>query len=244
MNRKIACLDADIIIKSNHKLMDKIVEVFDDIFLHIAVYNEVKWPEEIRKKLKKLIARSKLKLISDEYLYEQVEYKRLFLDALCRSCDIFAVDYDEKYFELDKSDDNNKNEFLNLLGTLDNNISNNLGEIKTLQMIILLRDQIEEEVEYFISDDRRARNAIILGFGSIEGLSVHGISMISLFYFFKEAGMQKKEAISYVKSLNFSETKVYDKNSDMIKLNNIGIINRLYSEELKLLKTGDFKVRR
>lgn len=47
--KKIACLDADVIIKMSHNdsdLLEYVVGFFDECYLHKQVYHEVEWPEE------------------------------------------------------------------------------------------------------------------------------------------------------------------------------------------------------
>lgn len=244
MSNKVACLDADIIIKTcqiDLKLFDYLINYFDEIILHKSVYNEIIWPKKTIVKLNSFIKNGNIILLSNEDLYEKIRYKNYFLNSLKQACDIFAVEYEEIYSDLEDID--NTDEFFQAMKEFDSKVESNLGEIKTLQMIILLKDNKARGIEFFISEDRRARNVIITKYGSsILGQSLQGVSLLSLFYFFKKNGMTQMEATSYFRKASFKESKIYNKDLNMVKLDNIDIIDKLYDNKLKLLKTGDFKL--
>lgn len=124
---------------------------------------------------------------------------------------------------------------------LDKNIEDNLGEIRTLQMIILLREIEWDKINYFISDDRRACNSIILKYGStLTEQKLYGISLISSLYLLKINGYTKNKALKLIENLPSSKSKIFYEKNRMDKMNNKEIINNLYDGNLKLLKNGDF----
>lgn len=244
MDKKIVCLDADIIIKTiaaGSDLLDKIVEVFDKCFLHDYVYNEIKWPEETIIKLDNLIETGKIDLVTDEDLFDDLNNKKFFLETLRQACEIFAIEYNKIYSYLAEA--KNKDAFLDLIKAADKKVEANLGETKTLQMIILFRDLKNEDINYFISDDRRARLGIILRFAqTMRDYKIRGINLMSVFWFLKASGMTKIQAVQYVSNFKSDKSKIYNYDNNMQKLDNKIIIEKLYNDELKLLKIGEFKL--
>ncbi len=246
MDSKIACLDADVIIKmsqGNIGLLDKVVEIFNRCFLHKCVYNEVEWPEETIEILNRLIDKNKISLVTDEDLFDKLKYKEFFASSLQQACEIFAVDYEEIYTDLEDIIEY-RDGLLEEIKEADELVEGNLGETRTLQMIILLRDLEGEDVNYFVSDDRRARRGIILSYGStLAGQKIYGLSLISIFNILKEKGMSREEALKYVEQFKSDKSKVYHKNRNMASLSNIKIIDKLYNNELKLLNIGEFQLK-
>ncbi len=244
--KKIACLDTDVIIKMSHKdseLLEYVVDFFDECYLHKLVYNEVEWPEETVNLLNRLIDNNEIKLITDRELYKRLEMKRLFINSLQQVCDIFGITYEKIYSDLEKYI-NNEDRLFNKLNEADESIEDNLGEIRTLQMIILLREIEWEKINYFISDDRRARNAIILKYGStLTEQKLYGVSLISSFYFLRNNGLNINKAMNLIDKFPSSEGKIFYEKNCMGKMNNREIINNLYDGKLKLLKNGDFLLR-
>lgn len=242
-NQKIACLDADVIIKMNNngsELLENMLDIFTECYLHKHVYKEVKWPKETVKLLDKLIAKKVIKLITDRGLYNRLEIKKMFIDSLQQVCNIFGLTYENIYYDLEKYIDNEQI-FFKKLKEFDKNIDENLGEIRTLQMIILLREIEWDKINYFISDDRRACNSIILKYGStLTEQKLYGISLISSLYLLKKNGYTKNKALKLIENLPSSKSKIFYEKNRMDKMDNKEIINNLYAGNLKLLKNGDF----
>jgi hypothetical protein len=201
MDNKIACLDADVIIKmsqGNISLLEKVVKIFDRCFLHKCVYDEVEWPEETIEILNRLIDENRISLVTDEDLFDRVKHKELFTSSLQQACEIFAIDYEEIYSNIENIIED-RDMLLKEIKKADELVEENLGETRTLQMIILFRDLEREDVNYFVSDDRRARRGIILRYGStLTGQKLFGLSLISIFNILKEKGMSREEVIEYV----------------------------------------------
>lgn len=244
MENKIACLDADIIIKTtanNSDMLDSIIEVFNKCYIHEYVYNEIKWPQNTIIKLDSLIRAKKIKVLNDEQLYKMIENKSYFLNTLEKACEIFAVDYNKYYSDLENIDV--KNDFIKNLRKHDKLISSNLGETKTLQMIILFRDLFDNDINYFLSEDRRARRGMILKFSqTTKGYKIHGISLIGAFYLLKNSGISEQKALEFKNELGIQSNKVYNSKNNMENMDAEIIINKIYNEEFSLLKTGDLKL--
>lgn len=244
MENKIACLDADIIIKTtanNSDMLDDIIEVFNKCYLHEYVYNEIKWPQTTIIKLDSLIRAKKIEVINDEQLYKMIENKNYFLDTLKKACEIFAIDYNKYYSNLENIDV--KNEFIKKLREGDGLISSNLGETKTLHMIILFRDLLDNDINYFLSEDRRARRGIILKFSqTTKGYKINGVSLIGTFHLLKDNGISEQKALEYINKLGIESNKVYNLKNNMENMDTEIIINKIYNEEFSLLKTGDLKL--
>ncbi|MFW6281660.1 MAG: hypothetical protein ACOC1O_02545 [bacterium] len=240
--KKIACLDADVIIKmslNDSELLEYVVDFFDECYLHNQVYQEVEWPEETVNLLNRLIDNNEIKLITDRELYKRLELKKLFINSLQQVCDIFGITYKKIYSDVEKYI--NEDRFFNKLSEADESIEENLGEIRTLQMIILLREIEIEKINYFISDDRRARNAIVLSYGNtLTEPKLYGVSLISSLYFLRNNGFTRNEALNLIEKLPSSESKIFYEKNLMGKMDNKEIINNLYDGKLKLLKNGDF----
>ncbi len=246
MDNKIACLDADVIIKMSRDdigLLEKVVEDFDKCFLHKCVYDEVEWSEESIEILDRLISEDRILLITDENLFDRLEFKELFMSSLQQACEIFAIDYEEIYSGLEIIIED-KDRILEEIKKVDQNVEGNLGETRTLQMIILFRDIEEENVNYFVSADRRARRGIILSYGStLTGQKNFGLSLISIFSVLKEKDMPMEDALEFVKKFQSDKSKVYLQNKNMSTISNIEIIKKLYKDELKLLNIGEFQLK-
>ncbi len=241
--KKIACLDADVIIKMSYnesELLEDVMDIFDECFLHKKVFHEVEWPEETVDLLNRLIDNNEIKLITDRELYKRLGMKRLFINSLQQVCDIFGITYENIYSDLEKYI-YNEDRLFNKLNEADKTIEENLGEIRTLQMIILFREIEWKKINYFISDDRRARNAIILKFGStLTEQKLYGVSLISSLYFFRNNGFPKNKALNLIEKFPSSESRIFYEKNRMEKMDNKQIINKLYDGKLKLLKNGDF----
>ena len=96
-------------------------------------------------------------------------------------------------------------------------------------MIILFRDLEIENINYFISDDRRARLGIILRFSqTMRRYKIKGINLISVFLFLKENGMSKSQAIQYLSKFQTTKSKIYNSNNNMQKLDNKIIMEKFY----------------
>lgn len=246
-NKKIACLDTDVIIKMTHnesELLNLVVDIFDKCYIHDYIYKEVDWPEETVNILNKLIEKDKVNIINDEMLYNNLEIKRIFLDTLQQVCDIFGIDYDEIYSDIEQFKSNDK-KFIKELKEADKHIKYNLGEIRTLLMIILLREIKQDKINYFISDDRRARNAVILKYGkTLTEQKIYGISLISSIHLLKIEGYAKARVLKVVENLQTKKNKIYYEKDRMDKMSNKQIINKLYANELSILKNGDFIIRK
>lgn len=241
--KKIACLDADVIIKmsyNNSELLKYVVDFFDECYIHSQVYHEVEWPEETVDLLDRLINSKDIKLITNRQLYKRLEMKKLFIDSLQQVCNIFGITYNKLYSDLEKYI-KNEDKLFNKINEADENIKDNLGEICTLQMIILLREIEMEKINYFISDDRRARNAIILKYGStLTEQKLYGVSLISSLCFLRNNGFTKNKALKLIEKFPSSESKIFYEKNRMDKMDNKEIINNLYDGKLKLLINGDF----
>ncbi|MCK8816280.1 hypothetical protein MWH28_02745 [Natroniella sulfidigena] len=213
--------------------------MFDKCYLHSRVYQEVKWPDEVVVRLNDLIEKQQIILVNDEELLTKIEIREYFLATLEEVCEVFGVDYYEQYYD-ELRDSNSNEELLNAVEIIDNQLKD-IGEIKTLHMIILLRDIANKQINYFLSDDRRARRAIVLTFGkTIYDDKITGLSVLGSFDLLKENGLAKVNALEYIKKFSFTKTKVYDQKRNMIKLENNIIIEKLYAGRLKRLITGDF----
>ena len=242
-NNKIACFDADIIIKTsrnNKELLENVVDIFDKCYLHKCVYEEINWPQKTIKLLNKLIKKNKINLITDENLYDELEIKKLFLDSLQQVCEIFGLEY-ENIYSNHNNIVNNKGKFINKLYKSDKCIKENVGEVRTLLMIILLREIEKDKINYFISDDRRARNVIVFNYGkTLTENKIYGLSLLSSFYMLKKEGLTKKEAMKFVSNFYSKQTKIFYEENRMEKMNNTEIIEKIYEDKLKLLRNGDF----
>ena len=246
MDNKIACLDADVIIKmsqGNITLLEEVVGVFNKCFLHQCVYDEVEWPVETIEILNRLVDEKKILLVTDKILFDRIEYKELFVSSLEQACEIFSIDYEQIYSNIENMIED-RDKLLEELKKADELVEGNLGETRTLQMIILFRDLEGEDINYFVSDDRRARRGIILSYGStLTGQKIYGLSLISIFNILKKEVMSIEEALEYVVQFQFDKSKVYLQNGNMSSMSNIEIIERLYKRELKLLPIGEFQLK-
>ncbi|MCK4259451.1 MAG: hypothetical protein KAX49_10760 [Halanaerobiales bacterium] len=242
-SKKIACLDTDVIIKMSRDelgLLERVLDVFEKCYLHKCVYDEVEWPEDTILILDKLIKEKKIILLTDKDLFEKLGFKRLFSNSLQQACNIFGIEYDNTYVMVEEYLENPDKLYLKLQ-EIDKILKDNIGELRTLQMIILLRDVAQEKINYFISDDRRARRAIILNYApTLTEHKLYGISLMSVFYLLKENGMTKEESLEFIDKILPEKSKVYLKNGEMEKMNNRDVIEKLYNEEMKLVKTGEF----
>ncbi|SKA03512.1 hypothetical protein [Selenihalanaerobacter shriftii] len=238
---KIACLDTDAIIKmsmNSSSLLKKLVSIFSKCYLHERVYQEIQWPEETVKKLDELIDTGEIVLLTDKELLEKIEIKEFYLDSLKQVCNIFGVNYYNKYYYELESLGVNK-DFLEKVANIDSELDD-IGEIKTLHMIVLLRDIESKQINYFISDDRRARNSIVLNYGqALKEQKLKGISVMGALYLLQKKGLSKNKILEYIEKLPFEETKVYNLKQNLIKLSNLEIVEKLYQGQIKLILDGN-----
>ncbi|WP_089757467.1 hypothetical protein [Halarsenatibacter silvermanii] len=130
-----ACLDADIIIKTikiEKSLFRDILDLFDIIYLHESVYEEINWPPKAITFLDSLIEENKIEVWSDEKLLESFEEKcpgrKLLFSAFNNSLKYFGY---EKNFEINLENASHE-DLIYKLEKIEKGIGNNLGEIKTI----------------------------------------------------------------------------------------------------------------
>ena len=132
--KKIACLDADVIIKmslNDSELLEYVVDFFDECYLHNQVYQEVEWPEETVDLLDRLINSEDIKLITDRELYKRLEMKKLFIDSLQQVCNIFGITYNKLYSDLEKYIEN-EDRLFNKMNEAEESIEDNLVLVQSV----------------------------------------------------------------------------------------------------------------
>lgn len=245
LTKQIALLDANVIIKTcrkNTDLFDRIVSLFDQCYLHNTVYTEVKFPEDCLDKLNQFIEEDKIILIKDQLLLDKAITQDYFLKTLEEACDIFNNTYYTTYYS--KLENLEGDNFLDKLLAIDKDINfRNTGEIRTLQMIILLRDddKLQGKVNIFISDDNGARNNIVRNYGrSIKDVfKLQGLSVLGCIYNLKD-DISKEQAIDYTNDFAEKGTKVVrQKERKKILLDNEEIINKIFTKQIKINPFGD-----
>lgn|GEM_PF-6867215 len=245
-------LDADIVIKSavcpSEKaltLLEKIVDIPGDFYIHNYVYKEVQWPESTVKLLSRLVDEGKIKLLGDEVLlslWENTPFPavRKYLDTLQQCCMLFGKEayYDEHYSSLERyvTEDISAADFGNQVARVDQELllrarndgkATHLGEIKTAAMI----ESLNSDSIVFVSDDRRARNIIVSD-------KIRALSTIGTFYFLMTHGMFLDDARLYAESLGTKEFKI--QNSEA-RLTGIQVVDGMHDGTLVLLKNGEIK---
>ena len=237
-------LDADIIIKlgkwKGSDLLRKIVEYFDEVYLHKRIYLEVDFPPQSKKLLDELIEKRKLNLIEDRYLLNELDSKGLFLLTLEQACDFFNKDYYQEYYSnLHKI--NNSNEFLKRVEEIGKDIAH-IGEIRTLQMIIILFSQANID-NYFLSSDGGARNGIVLNYarGANSEINLQGVPLMSLFHYLKDE-IKKQEALDYVNNFAIINVRLYAADGSRMSVSKEEFIDMIYEEDYFLNKMGYIKL--
>lgn len=227
-------LDADIIIKmgkASFKLLRNLVDLFDKCYLHQRIYIEVKFPPECKEILEELIREEKIILIEDKYLLKELESKGLFLLTFQQACNFFNKDYYQKQYSNLYQISSNQ-EFLNKIEEIGDKLDD-IGEIRTLQMIIALFSEDNTD-NYFISNDRRARNGIILNYNQV---NIQGISLMSSFHYLKDK-ISKDEALDYVSKFDITKVRVYKSDGSRASVSTEEFIDIIYSGEYLLQRIG------
>lgn len=164
-------------------------------------------------------------------------------------CEIFNTDYYELYykqlenflgkeFEMDA--------FANKIIQIEEIIRekekpDNLGEIKSALMAAILYLVEEEQINVFISDDRKARTAMFIEYSEkyhfLRGLSVSG-----MFYILRKT-MSKETAKEYMNEIPYQVIKIDDTKGNRIKKAKDELIDIIYEGKVKLLNDGELRLR-
>lgn len=250
-NSNISVLDADFIIKSavspspnEQSLLEKILGIGGDFYVHQQVYEEVMWPQEAVDLLRRLKEHQRIKIVNDKYLLELLEKDfvmptRTFLSTIKDCCELFGTEHYENYYNTlacfvttGESIEHFYERFIEVEKELMNSdCANNLGEIKTITMAVIFYITNKNKVTIFMSDDRRACNTVVLKY-SEKYHEIKALSVIGSFFLLRKNGMTYDIACRYVNSLATKEFKVIDKSE---KMTGLEIINGIYSNKLLLL---------
>lgn len=257
-------LDTDSIIKTSitldgekESLLEKFLKLEGMYYIHAHIHNEVEWPKESKKLLDMLIEKGTINVLSDKDLLEMLKENytmpyRTFLSNLKVCCSIFNTKYyDDYYMELEKLDFKNLqvNEFLIELKVIEdkilencknNKIPSNLGELKTALMSSILYIVKNTKVNVFVSDDRRARRCMVIGYSN-EYYSLKALSVLGIFYILRNT-LDKEKATAYINELPQVNFKIYDNKNNMIKKSGEYIVDLLYAGKLVLYKDGNMKL--
>lgn len=256
-NSNISVLDADFIIKSavspspnEQSLLEKILGIGGDFYVHQQVYEEVMWPQEAVDLLRRLKEHQRIKIVNDKYLLELLEKDfvmptRTFLSTIKDCCELFGTEHYENYYNTlacfvttGESIEHFYERFIEVEKELMNSdCANNLGEIKTITMAVIFYITNKNKVTIFMSDDRRACNTVVLKY-SEKYHEIKALSVIGSFFLLRKNGMTYDIACRYVNSLATKEFKVIDKSE---KMTGLEIINGIYSNKLDLSTNGMLK---
>ena len=211
-----ALLDTDFISKTFHiqsykskRLIDEVLKLQGYKFIcHNQIKIEIEcYGGELLDWLNNRIIEKKIICYTDEdiikSLYENNDSMScmMYLDFLKVACDAFSKNYFNKnYYGLENLDYINikMSEYTGILKSLDDAIGkdNNLGEIKTYILLQALSFNFKNNILYFCSDDKSARN------GTQYINNVNCISLISLFLHLKnELSWTFDKATPYINSL-------------------------------------------
>ena len=215
---KYALLDTDFLSKThtirlddeNH-LIDYIISMPDYFFCcHEQTIKELKRhnshaPVWVEKKIKE---NRISKYSDDQILNEMVSlYNNMglyrYTELLKTACDAFEYTYfDDNYGNLAGLDLSaiSKDDYLVMLKSIESGISegNNLGEIKSYVLLQWLNNQLGDQVYYFCSDDKNARNGIL----ALESINVKCITLVSsLLRIHKETGAGFADMEPYIQAM-------------------------------------------
>ena len=215
---KYALLDTDFISKGyafsvddEHHLIDRIIAMPEYEFIcHEQVIRELKrhdshapaWMEE-------RIREGRIKKYTDAQILEEMTlfYKDIglymYTQFLKNACEAFDSGFFKEYFgELSVFDHSavTLDDYLVKLRTAETKIGEgrNLGEIKTYVLLQWLNIQRSEQLYYFCSDDKNARNGILV----FDDININCITLVSsLLRIHIETGESIPEIEPYIKAM-------------------------------------------
>ena len=215
---KYALLDTDFISKTHtvriddkHHLIDCIIAMQGYLFMcHEQTIKELKRynshaPVWIEEKIKE----NRIRKYTDNQILNEMSvlYGKtgpfIYTAFLKSACGAFGSTYfDEKYGELEDLDNFtvSLDDYLVKLRSIEAAISegNNLGEIKSYVLLQWLNNQLENQLYYFCSDDKNARNGIL----ALDGINVKCITLVSsLLRIHNETGVGIIEMEPYIQAM-------------------------------------------
>ena len=250
-------LDADIIIKLSQSVFDKtgktllerFLELKGQYYIHQQVYQEVFFPEETKIMLDKLIDEGKILVRNDEHLLELflILPHRYFLQCLKSCCEIFGSTYYDTYYKyLEDFVGRDRDIFVQELHLIESKIvqelgrGNNLGEIKSAVLAQCYFYAGQERVNYFASEDSRARNSMAMYYTDIH--EIRCISLLAVFYLIRREGVSLEDVRTCADNLTIPAFKV-DSRNGYVKYDIQEIVEKLYKQEFILLKNGMLRLK-
>ena len=179
------------------------------------------------------------------------QYTNMFKIA----CDAFGADYfADHYADLDTLNYRNipAATYIKKLNELEQNIGsgNNLGEIKAYILLQWLENQLGDQLFYFCSDDKDARNGVLV----IDGINVHCITLVSAYQrLHVESKYTYENALPYINAILDYFSAHGQMNIRVIEASRIGrhmrvpceqVFREIYEDRYEELANGLLKYRK
>ena len=262
MSDRVAVLDTDFLIKTyntkndnNTSLSDIVLQLDYDFCCHTQIINELKGDENPAALwLNKNLNAGKIKSYSDLDLVKLIQKSfqfgnylsavKIYSELLKSACDTFSSSFYERNYQalellLDGRTDINEAQFNNAINLGDSSVGvhNNLGEIKSYLLTLVIGKCLGQQCFIFCSDDKQARRNIIAD------VNVQCISVFGFFWIAKRKNiLTKKESLEFFngwKSIhkgisNLTIKKQNGKGYDFIKMNVDDAFKNIWNDKFVL----------
>lgn len=261
-SKKIALLDTDFLSKlsnvqnSHRTFLSEILSIKDFQFVcHAQIQKEI---SQNTAKNAISIEEEEIEVITDYNLLSMLKetfgdmFSLFYISHLAKSCELFSDTLFDRCYSNLKELISKDGSVLNIesimyaieLGDEKASIDNNLGEIKLLTTVNILRQVGFEDVFILCSDDRKARYIMS------KEENIECVSVLSSFYIAKKyLNMTKETAqkyfdslLEYYKRANQNSFRIRTDDGLFIKIEGQTILEMLYEDKLELMSDGYFKI--
>lgn len=259
----ISVFDADACImmarplSNGYSLLSDVIVLFDRSYMHKTVYEEIKVTRtsvsDAKTHLQSLETQGLIEIIDDKWLLGilfdtmfgiEIAVCNRFIQSLNDNIDKMAEKEKNKlkilYSSILNKNYNNRSELLNDLDTLEKTFpsGSSIGELKTSILVNILDFAGLEQINYFVSNDTKARKLLT---DSSSG-RINTSSAIGTFILLKNFRIPVDTAIKYFDKFSNKDGAFYvlDKNDNPILKTYRQVFNDIYSEteNLTLTKAG------
>lgn len=244
-------------LSNGYSLLSDVIVLFDKSYMHKTVYEEIKVTRisvsDAKTHLQSLENQGLIEIIDDKWLLDilfdamfeiEIATCSRFIQSLNDNIDKMAEKEKNAlkllYSSILNKHYNNRSELLTDLDTLEKTFpsGSSIGELKTSILVDILDFAGLEQINYFVSNDTKARKLLT---DSSSG-RINTSSAIGTFILLKKVGVPIETAIKYFNKFSNKDGSFYvlDKNNQSVLKTYRQVFNDIYSgsETLTLTKAG------